>query len=74
MAVVGEHALDADAVFGGEPGDRPLQEGAGVLGALARQDLAVGDPAVVVDGHVQVLPAGTGRALDAVGEDPLADV
>ena len=44
-----------------------------MLGPLPRQHLAVGDPAAVVDGHVQVLPARSRRALDAVGKDPLAD-
>jgi hypothetical protein len=47
----------------GKPGERPIEEGDGVLLAFARQDLGVGEPRGVVDGDVQVLPAD---ALDAI--------
>jgi hypothetical protein len=61
-------------VLGGEPAHRAPKEGAGVICALAGEHLAVGDAAAVIDGHVQVVPAGARRALDAVGEDALADL
>jgi len=58
VAVVGEDTLDRDAVLVGEPGHRPIQEGARGVLALAGEDFAVGDPCVVVDGDVEVVPAG----------------
>jgi hypothetical protein len=40
---------------------------------VAAEQLAVGEPCVVVDRDVQVLPAGVAAALHTVGEDPLTD-
>ena len=72
LRVVGEHALDHDPLLG-VPGDRAAQEGSAVFLALAGQELAVGEPGVVVDRHVQMLPAGAAGAVDAVLADAFAD-
>jgi hypothetical protein len=67
-AVVGEHALDADAVAL-EERDRPVQEGNRACRSLVTEHLRVGEPAVVVDGDVDVLPAdGAADVARAVGE------
>ena len=61
-AVVGQHALDPDAVAG----DRRRGRGGGSRprsGLLVGEDLGVGEPAVVVDGDVDVLPADRPRRL-----------
>ena len=52
----------------------PVQEGQGLTLAVTGPHLGVGQPRVVVDGHVHVLPAGARAALDAVAGDALADV
>ena len=59
-AVVGEHALDRDAVAG-EEGERAREEADGGGRFLVGQDFGVGESAVVVDRDVDVLPAD-GRA------------
>jgi hypothetical protein len=56
-AVVGHHALDANAVAGEEP-QRSAQEPDRGGGLLVAQDLGVGQARVVVDGDVHELPAG----------------
>jgi hypothetical protein len=56
-AVVGEHALDLDAVAGKEgegAAEEPDRGGCLFVG----EDLGVGEAAVVVDGDVDELPAG----------------
>jgi hypothetical protein len=72
VPVVAEDALDTDAVLLGEPGHGAAKEGAGGLGALTGEHLAVGQARVIVDGHVQVVPAGGAGAADAVAKDALA--
>ena len=73
LGVVGEHALDDDALLA-VPDTGAAQEGSALLLALGAQDLAVGKPRVVVDRHVQVLPAGPAGAVDPVFADALADL
>jgi hypothetical protein len=51
LRVVGQHPLDQDPLLG-IPGERPAEEGGAVFLALAWQDLAVGEPGVVVDRDV----------------------
>ena len=72
VAVVAEDALDADAVVG-IPGVCAAKERDAIGRALAGQQLAVGQPRVVVDREVEVLPAGAFAAGQAVAEDRLAD-
>jgi hypothetical protein len=55
----GHHCLDGDAVRG-IPGDGAAQEARRVASGKGGEDLGVGESAVVVDDHVQVL-----RACDA---------
>src|SRR5919108_3836895 len=83
-AVVCEQPLDADAVAT-EEGERPAQEADRRHGLLVRQDLGVGEAAVVVDRDVHELPAdrvpavavevGEGGPVVALAaaEDALAD-
>ena len=73
LRVVREHALDHDSLLA-IPGDRTLEEGRAVVLAFARSQLAVGQPRVVVDRDVQVLPAGMPGALNAVLQHALADL
>jgi hypothetical protein len=69
-AIVGEHALTGDAARP-IPRDGPSDE-AGARGSpLLRQDLDVGQPRVIVDRDVDVLPAGARRALLAVAMHPV---
>ena len=56
------------------PGERPLKERDGVDGAVGGEHLGVGEPGVVVDGDVDVLPAGARAALPSVAQDALTDV
>lgn len=60
-AVVSHDPLDRDAVAG-ELGSGADQEGDGALLALVRQELDVGEPAGVIDGHVERLPSGPSLA------------
>ena len=73
LGVVGEHALDSDSLLA-VPAEGAFEEGGAGGGAVARADLGVGEPGVVVDRDVQELPAGAAAATDAVvGENPFAD-
>jgi hypothetical protein len=72
LGVVGEHALDLDALLG-VPREGAGEEGGAVGGAVGAEQLGVGESRVVVDRDVQVLPAGVAAAADAVLEDRLAD-
>ena len=56
-AVVGEHALHPNAVRAVEA-DELAQEGSGALGRLFAIHAGEADAGVVVDRHIQVLPAG----------------
>jgi hypothetical protein len=56
-AVVGQYAFDNHAVATVES-ERALQEGDGRGRAFVCEDLGVGETAVVVDGDMDVLPAG----------------
>ena len=62
-AVVGQHAVDGDAV-GGEPGVGPAPERCGCFTGLVVVDLAVGQPGVVIDRGVDVGVAAE-RAVSA---------
>jgi hypothetical protein len=53
------------------PADGAAQEGDALDGAFAGQELGVGEARVVVDGQVQVLPAGPARAVAPVPVDRL---
>src|SRR5690606_13486204 len=70
-AVVGEHAGEADAQTG-VIAQGLEQRGAGALRGLIRINGAEGDPGVIVDGDVNILPAGTRRILCAIPCHPMA--
>src|SRR4029453_16295400 len=73
VAVVGEDALDDDSPPA-IPSDGPTQEGQALTRPLAREQLRVGKARVVVDRHLQVLPAGrTASLADVVPEHTLAE-
>ncbi len=63
-AIVGDHPLDLDAVAG-EEGECTAQEGDRGRRLFVAEHLGVGETAVVVDGDVDVVPAGC-AALVAV--------
>jgi hypothetical protein len=66
-AVVGQHALDADAVALVE-GDGATKEAGRCCRLLVVEDLGVGEAAVVVDGDMDVLVAdGVADAAGSVG-------
>src|SRR5215210_1059336 len=74
LGVVAQHALDADALVS-VPGDGSLEEADAGRGVLAREELGVGEARVVVDCHLQVLPADTpvlARATGLLAEYALA--
>lgn len=73
LRVVGEHSFDREPKLG-VPAGSTLKEGGAVFFALCREELGVGEPAVIVDRDVRVLPAGARAALHAVLKDPLADL
>src|SRR5829696_9682289 len=67
-AVVGQHALDADAVAG-EVSERSREKADGSAGLLVAEHLGVGQAGGVVDGDVYVLPAdGLVPPARSVGE------
>ena len=63
-AVVGDDSLDRDSVPAVE-GDRAAQEGDGRRGRLVGEYLGIGEPAVVVDRDVDVLPTDTALSRPA---------
>jgi hypothetical protein len=71
-AVVGEHALDDDAVAAVE-GECATQEGGSGRCSFVIEHLGVGETAVVVDGDVDVFPAllPLVAAVAAVAGDPM---
>ena len=73
-AVVGHHALDADAELG-IVGDRGLEEGDGALLALIRHDLDEGDARGIVDADMDVLPTDAAAVAlsPAIAGDAVAD-
>ena len=72
VAVVGEHALDLDALLG-VPAVGAAEEADTVGWAFAPEQFCVGEAGVVVDREVQVLPAGVAAAGEAISVDPLPD-
>lgn len=70
QSVVGHHALHGDPEALVER-DRPPHEGAGRLLPLVGQLLGVGDPAVVVDGHVRARRPGAPPRPAAATEGPV---
>src|SRR6266566_3627346 len=72
VAVVAEDAFDGDAAVA-VPAEGAAEEGDAIGGALARQQLCVGQARVVIDREVQVLPAGVTVAREPVAMDALAD-
>jgi hypothetical protein len=62
-AVVGHDPLDRDAMSG-EPRQRAFEKRGGGILALVRQDLAVGQPAGVIDADMQALPTDAVMAID----------
>ena len=71
--VIRHHGLHGDPL-GAEPRQRPLQEGQGVAAPVGGPHLGVGQPGVVVDGDMHVLPARAGTAPDTVLANALAHV
>ena len=69
-AVVGEDAFDADPVPGVEALQRG-EKGERRVGALVRVDTGKAEPAGVVDGGEDALPAGAARSLAAVACHPV---
>ena len=72
-AVVGHQRLDRDSLRG-EPAQGAFEEGERVAPPVREQRLRVGQPRVVVDGDMDVLPVGAPVAAHAVGADVLADL
>ena len=70
-SVAGHHAFHGDPEALVER-ERPLHEGAGRPLPLVGQLLGVGDPAVVVDGHVQARRPGAPPRPAAAPEGPMA--
>lgn len=70
-SVVGHHAFHGDTEALVER-ERPLHEGAGRPLPLVGQLLGVGDPAVVVDGHVQARRPDAPPRPAAAPEGPMA--
>lgn len=64
--VVGQDPFDGDAQ-GREPGGRPGEEGRAGRGGLVGQVFGVGEAGVVVEGGVQVGPAGAGLVAASFG-------
>ena len=59
-AIIGEHALDGEAEAG-EVRLSQVKEARGRLMGLIGHEGREADPGVVIDGHMQILPAGTAR-------------
>src|SRR5215831_3160497 len=73
VAVVGEHAFNGYPVLTEPAGSAAEELGAG-CGRLGREQLGVGESAVVVDRDVEVLPAGAAAQVAGRGtENPFAD-
>jgi hypothetical protein len=72
VAVVAEDPLDRDPALG-VPGDGAAEERDTIGRGLAREQFGVGEPRVVVDREVDVLPAGSPVAIEPVAVDPLSD-
>lgn len=62
--VVGHDPLHVDVLLG-VPTDGAVKESGAGRGVLASQDFGIGQPGVIVDGDVQVLPAGVASTPDA---------
>ena len=71
--VIRHHRPHGDPL-GAEPGQRPLEEGEGGAAPVRGPHLGVGQPGVIVDGDMDMLPARAGTAPDAVLPNALADV
>src|SRR5437764_10075256 len=72
-AVVGQDPPDRRALCG-IGGDHGLREAGAVCAALARPQLHVRESGVVIDSDVRIRPAGAVAAIDAILENPLADL
>ncbi len=70
LGVVREEALAADPKAL-EPAESSAEEGRGVLAALRREDLGVGQAGVVVDAHEDHLPADASFLAASVSVDPV---
>ncbi len=70
-AVVGQHALDLDAVRAVEA-DELVEEGERRVGRLVGVDGGEAEPGVVVDRHEQVLPAGALGSPRTIAGDAVA--
>src|SRR5258705_11595583 len=73
-AIVGHDTLDGDAEAP-EVSDRGEEEGDGAFFLLIREDVGTGDPGMVVDSDVSILPAGalTAAMAGAPAGDAMAD-
>jgi hypothetical protein len=70
VAVVGEHALDRDAV-GGKEGQRPMEEVDGGDRLLVVQLFGVRESAVVVDRDMNTIPAQAAPQVTRSAMDPV---
>src|SRR6266853_975844 len=61
-AIVGVNALGVDAVLL-EEGQGGMEEGDGALRGFIGEELGEGEAGVVVDGDVQIFPAGTADVI-----------
>ncbi len=71
--VVREHRLYGHALCP-VPGDRAPEEGDSVHRPVGGEHFGVGEPGVIVDRDVDVLPPGLRAAVHAVPQDPLPDM
>ena len=71
-AVVTHHAADGDGPCR-KPRDTALEKAGTRVPALVRQDLDGGDPAVIIDGDMDILPADPTRGPAAIAVDPMPD-
>jgi hypothetical protein len=59
-----------DDAVAGKPGERAFQKAGGGLPAFVRQDLAIGEPAGVVDADMQALPTDPMMSIDRAAAAP----
>ena len=71
-AVVAHHATDRD-LAAGEPRHTALEKGGTRVAALVRQHFDEGDPTVIVDRDMHILPAGAAHGPSAVAMDAVPD-
>jgi len=70
-AVVAQDPAHADPARP-KPADRARQEGPARRAELIAEDFDIGDPAVIIDRHVHILPADSRAGPAAIAVDPMA--